>query len=84
MTPTSDVPVGSSITFKFDTSLYPSNLSTASQTVSVTVNGVSVTCTVVNGVVTIPVTTVLPAGAVVTVTLSNVMNPTQGTTSVVV
>lgn len=41
------------------------------------------TCTVINGVVTIPVTTALPAYAAISVTLSNVMNPTQGTTSVV-
>lgn len=77
------VPVGSSISFKFDSSLYPSSLSTSSTSVSVLINGVQVSCTVSGGIVTIPVTTAIPAGTAVSVTLNNVMNPTQGSTKIV-
>lgn len=83
MTASYDVPIGSSITLTFDTSLYPSNLSSTTTSVSVTINGVSVACTVTNGVITIPTTVDYPAGTKISMSIANMMNPPLGSTKIV-
>ncbi|KAL4449717.1 hypothetical protein ABPG74_008090 [Tetrahymena malaccensis] len=83
ITPSQDIPTGAQIQFQFDTSLYPSSLSSATSQVSCLINGVATTCTVQNGVISIPVTQVQNANVPISIQLNNVMNPSQGSTKIV-
>ncbi|EWS71333.1 hypothetical protein TTHERM_000331066 (macronuclear) [Tetrahymena thermophila SB210] len=83
ITPSQNIPVGAQIQFQFDTSLYPSSLSSANSQVACLLNGVATTCTVQNGVVSIPVTQVLNANNPIQIQLNNIMNPSQGSTKIV-
>ncbi|KAL4501728.1 hypothetical protein ABPG72_018779 [Tetrahymena utriculariae] len=81
--PSKNIPNNSTIQFKFDTNLYPSNLSSASSQVSCSINGIDTICTVQNGVISIPLKQSYSANTNLDIKLNNIMNPPQGKTNIV-